>query len=705
MVWRQEKILRTNLQPNPSFRASAGYTTVRTNLVSGGFSTDTNADGVADGWVAYNSGTSSAISYSVVSGAQRIKAALGTGQTSRCGVRADVPPGYVYAGMPVQVKLDMWGTFTTGQNVRVYVDWRNASGTLTGTTQFATAVSTIGSSSKSFSATLPAIPSGTTAGAVCVWVEGGTTAGDFDLYVDNLIVETASTLGNFFDGSSANGSFDSNLESVWTGTANASPSVARGLLPADWTPASSWKTWIAEDGKSAYVRYLGATSVPGGTLALYSTLGQTVPTKATVSTSIKVLSANAAFVRIQGYGGSGEGGSYGLQSANGGASIATYTLTNPDVTNVRMWVCVPATSAGTTYQLTQALLEVSPAVGMYFDGSYASITSGISYRWAGTVDRAQSHMYLPAILTPTPNSWDSWDSWGAGFAESWFVDGIDIQAYAFGIEKFDSIPPEMRGAHTTLPNVSGVIPRFNRAYDPGSVTLKMWILGCDTDGAIPSVYSDRRQLFERNMRMLHRLFGYQGNTIELRRIYIGDYVGATPTAVTARAIISGFSGLETMMARQRAELTVELTLIDAFWSDVTPTTDASSASATLPKTVNLSDAGTAPIDDAVMTIVGPIVAPKVTCPSSGSWVQYTGTVAANQTLVIDSGKGTATLNGVSVLSNILHGGSARLMVIPPREGGMVGNMSFQTSMTLSGTGGGASTALSVKYNRKHLVMV
>lgn len=704
MVWRQEKVLRTNLQPNPTFRASAGYTTVRTNLVPGGFSVDTNADGVADGWLAYNSGTSSAISYSVVNGAQRIKATLGTDNLSRCGVRADVPPGYVYAGMPVQVKLDMWGTFTTGQNVRVYVDWRNASGTLTGTTQFATAVSTIGSSSKTFSATLSAIPSGTTAGVVYVWTEGGTTAGDCDLYVDNLIVETASTLGNFFDGASANGSFDSNLESVWTGISNASPSAARGQTPADWTMASSsWKSWIAEDGKSTYLRYVGAAAAGIGTGAMYTALAQTVPAKSTVSASLKVLGTNPLYMSIQGYGGAGETSSYGPAVSNGDVSSMTHTFNNPDVNGVRLIARVPVTPPGTTYQITQALLEVSPTVGTYFDGSYPNVLSGASYRWNGTADRSQSSMYIPALMSPPAGLWDSSQY---GYSESWLVDGVDIQSMAFGVTTVESTPPDLRGGHLSIPGRNGVLPQFNRSYEPGSVTLKMWVLGCDTDGVVPGTRTGRRQLFERNLRALIRLFGYQGNTITLSRTLFGDYLDSSvPNKVTARAIVEGFTSIETMMARQRAEMTVVLTLVDSFWSDVDKTTDSTTASATVPQTLNISNTGTAPIDDSIITITGPITAPKITCAASGSWIQYNDALAAGQTLVIDSGNGTAKVGNTSVITKVAHGGTSRFMVIPPRDSSIVTDLGFTPALTMTGTSASSATKFSVSYNRKHLVIV
>lgn len=351
---------------------------------------------------------------------------------------------------------------------------------------------------------------------------------------------------------------------------------------------------------------------------------------------------------------------------------------------------------------TDVLIEEGSSIGTYFDGSTAA-ANGVSYRWDGAVYAATSSQYIPAVLTPTTAT--DWSSANLNYNESWYVDGIDIQSAAFGVEAVDSSPPSMRGGHTVVPMQSGVIPRLNRSYDPGTIAFKMWVLGCDSDGTIPRVSSERRQLFERNQRLLMRLFGYQGKTVELRRAYVGDYQGAPSSYVMARAVIDGFNGFDTMAGRQRAQLTVAMTLIDAFWSDVNATTDTSSASATLPQTLRLSDPGTAPIEDAVITVTGPITNPRVTCPSSGSWVQYNGAVPAGQTMVIDSAKGSVTVNGSSVLGSVVRGGSARLMLIPPRENGTIGSNSFQTSLTLSGSGASSATNFSVKYYRKHLVIV
>ena len=701
MVWRQEKVLRTNLQPNPSFRATSGWTTVRTNLVPGGFSVDSDGDGVADGWIAYTSGTATNITRAVVNGTQRLKATLEATTASRCGVYYSIPTGYVTSGQPVQISVNLWGTFTTGQIVQVYIDWRDASGSITGTHQFNTDVSQISGSAKVFRTTVGTLPVNTATGTVYVWVAGGTGGGTADLYVDNLIIETASYQGDFFDGATTNGSFDSNLESVWADTANASPSVARGKAVTDWYyNTTSFVAWQGSNGQSINIRAL----VPANKSAVLLYTPSYAASGDSYSASITTSGVSSVYPQLS-FGGGGETTLVPYLPSTG--SSGTLTVSSPlpsERSTVAFYLRTTSDiPVGTTVVASKFILEAAPQPGTYFDGSYPSATAGASYRWNGAAERSSSDMYIPALMSPPTNLWSSSSF---GWAEPWLVDGMDIQSMAFGVETADATPPDLRGSHLSIPGMNGVYAQYNRSYEPGTIALKMWVLGCDVDGTLPGIRSARRQMFERNVRMLFRLFGYQGNTVTLSKTIYGDYEGATPIKVKARAIIDGFTSLDTMAARQRAELTVTMTLVDSFWSDVNTTTDSTGASATMPKTLALSDVGTAPVDDSTITITGPITAPRVTCPASGSWIQYTGSVAAGQTLVIDTGAGTAKLNGnTSVLSSVTHGGTARFMVIPPRNSSLTGDTGFQTNLTLTGTGASSATKFSVAYNRKHLVIV
>lgn len=288
--------------------------------------------------------------------------------------------------------------------------------------------------------------------------------------------------------------------------------------------------------------------------------------------------------------------------------------------------------------------------------------------------------------------------------EHWLVDGYDISNYAFNISKVALAVPELRGDHTTLPQRSGVIPRYNRSYEAGEIALSMWVIGADVDGSIPAVRSARRALFERNLDTLLTLFHHQSSFITLYKQNIVP--GGTGTMETrwARATVTGSTSVETMAARQRAEITFTFKLIDAHWTVSTPIVESSTASATLPQNITLTGMGSAPVEDAVVTITGPITNPTVSCYDSGSAVSYTGTISAGQTLVLDSSQWKATIASTNVTGSVSNVGHARWVYIPPRGSAAVdATASMQPKLTLTGTSASAATKFSVSYKKRYLL--
>ena len=707
MVWRQEKILRTNLQPNPSFRATSGYVPVRTNLCTNPSFPGNDLTGWG-GWPGVGSPPST-LTRQPDAGADGKSGYMRhtwptTAPTSGGGVYWPIDGMPSKPGVPYTVSA--YVRCSKSVDVSLQVQFYDGAMSAPSTTGGGPNTSVPANTWTRVSGTVTPGANGTLVQFRWYIIGAGVTVGDtYD--VDCVLVEESPVLGSYFDGSTATG-FDLNLESAWTGTANASTSVARGLALAEWTntPNNS-RAWQAEDGQSAYLRNTSATAWPNGSAPFYSATANLVQAGVPYTGSLRVLGTYGGYITLQGYGVNGVGttsssGSVG-ETANGDTATITYTFPTTETVGARLIfrARTDGVPPGATVRLTQAMIEQTDTPKPFFDGSYTS-TKGLAYRWKGAVDRSASDMYIPAAISPN----GLWDSANYGYSESWIVDGVDIQSMAFGVTTVDSTPPDLRGGHLSIPGRNGVLPQFNRSYEPGSVTLKMWVLGCDVDGVVPGTRAGRRQLFERNLRALIRLFGYQGSTVTLSRTLFGDYLDSSvPNKVTARAIVEGFTSIETMMARQRAEMTVALTLVDSFWSDLDKTTDSTTASATTPQTLNISNTGTAPIDDSIITITGPITAPKITCAASGSWIQYNDALAAGQTLVIDSGNGTAKVGNTSVITKVAHGGTSRFMVIPPREGGSVTDLGFTPALTMTGTSTSSATKFSVSYNRKHLVIV
>jgi hypothetical protein len=134
-------------------------------------------------------------------------------------------------------------------------------------------------------------------------------------------------------------------------------------------------------------------------------------------------------------------------------------------------------------------------------------------------------------------------------------------------------------------------------------------------------------------------------------------------------------------------ITVELTIPDGFWRDATDTTLATLPAAFTGVVTGLAGA-TAPMNDLQFNITGPVTNPRITDNESGSWVQYTGTVAAGKTLVLhntnmgidDGGSGWSP-----VLFNMIHAGDSNWLTLHPSvpNGGV--NITFSGSATTGAT--------------------
>jgi hypothetical protein len=275
---------------------------------------------------------------------------------------------------------------------------------------------------------------------------------------------------------------------------------------------------------------------------------------------------------------------------------------------------------------------------------------------------------------------------------NWWADEVLLSHFAWNISSKNMSTPGFRGEHTSLAQRSGVIPTLNRTREVGEFGLDMWVIGCDaTDGSIPATRTIRRQMFDINLNTLLRVF------LQDQRLIRFKHENAAGTRV-CDALLSESISVDTMMARPRGQFSATFMIPSVFWRDEVTTSTVSTANATLPKDLPLThlNGGTAPIDDSVISVVGPITNPRVTDLETGIWVQYTGTLSASQTWTVDSGAFTSTVNGTSVRVQTTHGGHQRLFYIPARYG----NTNTPT-VRLTGSAGGTTTKLTVTSYRKY----
>lgn len=276
--------------------------------------------------------------------------------------------------------------------------------------------------------------------------------------------------------------------------------------------------------------------------------------------------------------------------------------------------------------------------------------------------------------------------------ERWLADEQDLSTMAWNVSGSVTSVPGLRGSDLTLPMRDGVIHVPNRSAEVGELTLNMWVLGAESDGSVPSTRSARRGLFEKNLHRLLAILTNRSSTIRIRR-YMPDGIGYRE----AECVWSASTSVSTMMARQRAEFTVLLDIVDSYWKSSTRVTDTVTGS-TEPLLLSFPDAAgmSAPVLDAVVTVKGPAYNPKVVNLESGVWVSLAnlgsgnGSLDAGDTWVIDSGAWTSKVNGAN--QPVKHGGHPRYVYIAPRSG-----LFSLPRLQLESDTSGATTSLSATF--------
>lgn len=104
------------------------------------------------------------------------------------------------------------------------------------------------------------------------------------------------------------------------------------------------------------------------------------------------------------------------------------------------------------------------------------------------------------------------------------------------------------------------------------------------------------------------------------------------------------------------------------------------------KTISLAETswtvtndGTAPITDMIITLEGPLGSPRIENTASDIWVQYQGVIATGETVVMNTNDFTCLKGTENHISGIKHGGDAYWMTLEPGENSL--------EITVQDTGG------------------
>lgn len=275
------------------------------------------------------------------------------------------------------------------------------------------------------------------------------------------------------------------------------------------------------------------------------------------------------------------------------------------------------------------------------------------------------------------------------------IDGLNMRSAAWNVATLTgrfSMPPA-RGDDLVLPGRSGYIPMLNKPYDAGLGVLAVWVTGANSNGTFPATQTLRQTQMRTNLAQMQRFF--------TRKHRLSTIRAWQPDGSIRQAAVQ-FSdwGEPTVQAEgTRAEWTIGFTIPGVFWKDESDTTQQTAAGSSLPKTLTLTsfDNMTGVIEDAVLSVTGPITNPRITDPETGQWVQYTGTLANSAVWTVDCGAFTSKIGATDVLSATTNGGGYRFLTVSNIFG-----TSTTPQLVLSGSAGGTNTKFGIVARRKWL---
>ena len=236
-------------------------------------------------------------------------------------------------------------------------------------------------------------------------------------------------------------------------------------------------------------------------------------------------------------------------------------------------------------------------------------------------------------------------------AQQWEYDGVDLTTYAYTIRYLGAplnVPPR-RGENLVIPHKTGR-GWVDKRPDQRVVTLAMWVQNVLANTGAAG--GDAAMLS--NLDTLRGLFARDGQHT-LKHQY--GLITRLATAEVVSEVVFELMGKDNVYF-----LEVEFLLADPWWYAESATTVGPTTMTASPQNLTVTNAGSRRSEAGVFTITGQVTNPRLTIGSY--WVQYTGTVAYGQSLVINVGTFIATLAGADVSGDITHEGGVVWLPIP-----------------------------------------
>lgn len=288
---------------------------------------------------------------------------------------------------------------------------------------------------------------------------------------------------------------------------------------------------------------------------------------------------------------------------------------------------------------------------------------------------------------------------------------VRLDTLAYNIETRSGVATGVASARSGAVEVAG---RTGSFYRPGAkreestIVLKLWVSDDDVNGQPQSGY----QSWRNNIDTLNSIFDTSTRQLEIRE-YV-NAIASPSTTLVGKPYRRAFCEVRTVIEpdmedRWFGPYVAELVNNQTYWEDDALTTFVSPTGTTAVATHTITALGgsTAPIEDALITVTGPITNPALTCPETGSTLRHTGTVAAGQQWCVNT-KTYQSAKGTNIESAIWAGNVAGTSVVPstvysgphsPTMFPIAGSPSPQVQ--LSGSGAGTGTNLKIAARKKY----
>ena len=228
--------------------------------------------------------------------------------------------------------------------------------------------------------------------------------------------------------------------------------------------------------------------------------------------------------------------------------------------------------------------------------------------------------------------------------ETWTFNGFslssrgkwDVEAVIEGIGI-----PKFRGNDLRVPFQHGN-RWIKKRFDSRKVVLSMWIKGTD------------RTDLDQNIDAFLTAIGNPGLHTLSRTLRSGETRLAKAELCADIHFVRKNPGY--------AKFALELELPDPFFYALSKTTDVRAISSS-PFTWTHLNVGSAPATSMVITLEGPLSNPILRNRNNGIWIQYVGTIASGQSVVLDTKHFTCLQGEDNMISIVKHGGDAYWMIL------------------------------------------